>query len=195
LPITPIFSGDIYSGLFLAIKQDPHPKTSTSSDTATGLIRLIKKYPNRRLYDTQTSSYITLNEVKNLVIENKPLKVIDAKTEEDLTRSIFLQIILEEESGGIPMFSEAALANLIKFYGHSMQALMGNYLEKNVQTFLDFQHQLTEQSQQLTPEIWKQMLTQPNPFLQNLMLNYTEQSKQILTQMQEQMLNAVGIKR
>ncbi len=178
----------------MAIKPDPHPKTS-SSELTSGLIRVIKKYPNRRLYDTQTSSYITINEVKKLVIDNKPLKVVDAKTEEDLTRSIFLQIILEEESGGIPMFSEAALANLIKFYGHSMQALMGNYLEKNVQTFLDFQHQVTEQSQQLTPEIWKQMLTQPNPFFQNLMMNYTEQSKQILTQMQEQMLNAVGIKR
>lgn len=160
-----------------------------------GSVRLIKKYPNRRLYDTQTSSYITLQEVKNLVIENSALKVVDAKTDEDLTRSIYLQIILEEESGGIPMFSEIALANLIRFYGHSMQGFMGKYLEKNVQNFLDMQMQISEQSQNLTPEIWKQMLANPNPFLQNMMVNYTEQSKQILTQMQEQMFNAIGVKR
>lgn len=158
-------------------------------------MRLIKKYPNRRLYDTQTSSYITLQEVKNMVIENLALKVVDAKTNEDLTRSIYLQIILEEESGGIPMFSEIALANLIRFYGHSMQGFMGKYLEKNVQNFLDMQIQMSEQSKNLTPEIWKQMLANPNPLLQNMMVNYTEQSKQILTQMQEQMFNAIGIKR
>src|SRR5438552_17134701 len=80
--------------------------------------RVIKKYPNRRLYDTDTSTYITLAEVKQLVMENEPFIVRDAKTNEDLTRSILLQIILEEEAGGQPMFSEAALANLIRIYGH-----------------------------------------------------------------------------
>ena len=100
------------------------PEADPQREVAT---RLIKKYPNRRLYDTQTSSYITLQEVKAMVIDAETIKVIDAKSEEDLTRSIFLQIILEEEAGGLPLFSEAALANMIRFYGHAMQPFMGNF--------------------------------------------------------------------
>ena len=69
--------------------------------------RLIKKYPNRRLYDTSASAYVTLAEIKDLVVRNQPVKVVDAKTGDDLTRSILLQIILEEEAAGVPMFSEA----------------------------------------------------------------------------------------
>ena len=101
--------------------------------------RVIKKYPNRRLYDTDTSTYITLAEVKQLVMDHESFIVRDAKSNEDLTRSILLQIILEEEAGGTPMFSEAALANLIRFYGHAAQGFMGTYLEKNVQAFTDIQ--------------------------------------------------------
>ena len=78
---------------------------------------MIKKYPNRRLYDTYTSSYITLQEIKAMVIQAENIKVVDAKSNEDLTRSIYLQIILEEEAGGLPLFSEEALANIIRFYG------------------------------------------------------------------------------
>jgi polyhydroxyalkanoate synthesis repressor PhaR len=91
---------------------------------------LIKKYPNRRLYDTETSTYITLTDVKQLVLENEEFKVLDAKSSEDLTRSILLQIILEEESGGLPMFSSPMLSQIIRFYGHAMQGMMGSYLEK-----------------------------------------------------------------
>jgi polyhydroxyalkanoate synthesis repressor PhaR len=110
----------------------------TTKAAAPNAQRVIKKYPNRRLYDTDTSSYITLAEVKQLVMGNEPVVVKDAKTGEDLTRSILLQIILEEEAGGAPMFSEAVLANIIRFYGHAMQGYMGSYLEKNVQMFSDF---------------------------------------------------------
>jgi polyhydroxyalkanoate synthesis repressor PhaR len=175
------------------------PKSASKSpaphDAAQVALRTIKKYPNRRLYDTHTSSYITLHEVKNMVVAGTALQVVDAKTNEDLTRSIFLQIILEEESGGVPMFSEAALANIIRFYGHSMQGFMGSYLEKNVQAFLDIQQHMSEQSKQLTPESWTQMMSQPNPFLKNVMGNYTEQSQQMLKQMQDQMFQAMGLKR
>src|SRR6266404_2180022 len=90
-------------------------------------VRLIKKYPNRRLYDTQTSSYITLTDVKQLVLDNEDFAVIDAKSDEDLTRSILLQIILEEESNGTPMFSSGALSQIIRYYGHAMQGMMGSY--------------------------------------------------------------------
>ncbi len=148
--------------------------------------RVIKKYPNRRLYDTDTSSYITLVEVKQLVLDSQPFVVRDAKTGEDLTRSILLQIILEEEAAGAPMFTEAALANMIRFYGNAMQGFMGNYLEKNVQAFTDMQAKLAEQSQVLTPEMWAQFTSAQNPMMQGVMGNYLEQSKTLFETMQEQ---------
>lgn len=148
--------------------------------------RVIKKYPNRRLYDTDTSSYITLVEVKQLVLDNQPFVVRDAKTGEDLTRSILLQIILEEEAAGAPMFTEAALANMIRFYGNAMQGFMGNYLEKNVQAFTDMQAKLAEQSQVLTPEMWAQFTSAQNPMMQGVMGNYLEQSKTLFETLKEQ---------
>src|SRR5919205_4594954 len=111
--------------------------------------RLIKKYPNRRLYDTATSSYITLADVKKLVLEQIPFRVVDAKSNEDLTRSILLQIILEEEGAGAPMFSSDMLSQIIRFYGNAMQGMMGTYLEKNIHTFINMQKKLQEQSRQL----------------------------------------------
>ena len=109
-------------------------------------IRLIKKYPNRRLYDTATSSYITLADVKQLVLDQVIFRVVDAKSEEDLTRAILLQIILEEESAGAPMFSSDMLSQIIRFYGNAMQGMMGSYLDKNIQTFVEIQRRLQEQS-------------------------------------------------
>ena len=155
--------------------------------TAAASERVIKKYPNRRLYDTQTSAYITLSEVKNLVMQSEPIVVKDAKTGEDLTRSILLQIILEEEAGGAPMFTEAMLANIIRFYGHAMQGFMGSYLEKNIQSFMEIQAKLADQSKGLTPEMWSQFLTMQSPLMQGVMGNYLEQSKNMFLQMQEQM--------
>ena len=164
--------------------------------------RIIKKYPNRRLYDTTTSTYITLAEVKQLVMASENLVVRDAKTSEDITRSILLQIILEEEAGGAPMFSEAVLANIIRFYGHAMQGFMGSYLEKNIQMFTDMQARLAEQSPGMTPEAWAKFMGAQSPMVQGLMGNYTEQSRTLFTQMQEQMqkqteqmLGAFGLKR
>ena len=148
--------------------------------------RIIKKYPNRRLYDTDTSTNITLAEVKQLVMEHQAFVVRDAKTNEDLTRSILLQIILEEEAGGAPMFSEAALANIIRFYGHAMQGFMGSYIERNVQAFTDLQAQMAEQTKNFTPEMWAQFMTVQNP-LQGMIGDYAEQSKNMLEKMQEQM--------
>jgi len=127
--------------------KDANKPPATDESDSVGVARLIKKYPNRRLYDTKTSSYITLQEVKDIVVNGEPLKVIDAKSDEDLTRSIFLQIILEEEAGGLPLFSEIALANMIRFYGHSMQSLMGSYLENNIENFCNFQKHMAEQVQ------------------------------------------------
>jgi polyhydroxyalkanoate synthesis repressor PhaR len=164
--------------------------------------RVIKKYPNRRLYDTDTSTYITLAEIKNLVMASRAFVVRDAKTGDDLTRSILLQIILEEEAGGAPMFTEAVLANIIRFYGHAMQGFMGSYLEKNVQAFTDIQTKMSEQSKSLSPEMWAQFFSPQSPAMQGMLGTYAEQSKSMFVQMQEQMqkqteqmLGAFGVKR
>ena len=165
---------------------------------ATGGLRILKKYPNRRLYDTQISAYITLADVKAMVLAGEHFEVRDAKTAEDLTRSILLQIILEEESGGLPIFSAAMLSQLIRFYGHSMQGMMGSYLEKNLQTFTEIQARLAEQSKGLldptaqTPEMWTQFLNGQAPAVQGLMSNYIEQSRGMFLQMQEQMAKQAG---
>ena len=175
--------------------KDVSQSKSTEQTQSVDSIRLIKKYPNRRLYDIETSSYITIQEVKAIVVKGELLKVVDAKTNEDLTRSIFLQILLEEEAGGLPLFSAAALANMIRFYGHSMQALMGNYLENNIQHFCNFQKQMTDQSQPLSPDMWAQFLISPSTAVQSLMGNYSQQSNQLFAQMQEQMIKAMGLKK
>ncbi|MDS1142130.1 polyhydroxyalkanoate synthesis repressor PhaR [Pusillimonas sp. SM2304] len=159
---------------------------------ATSSTRLIKKYPNRRLYDTRTSAYITLSDVKQLVLDCEEFQVVDAKSGDDLTRSILLQIILEEESGGVPMFSPTALSQIIRFYGHAMQGVMGSYLEKNIQAFIDIQDRMAEQSKglygtQFGPEAWAQFMNVQTPVLQNMMNNYVDQSKNLFVQMQDQM--------
>ena len=159
----------------------------------TSAPRILKKYPNRRLYDTETSSYITLADVKKMVLGGQNFVVRDAKTSEDLTRSILLQIILEEETGGVPMFSAQSLAQIIRFYGNAMQGMMGSYLEHNLQAFTDIQARVTEQSKGLydpkamSPELWTKFLAGQAPAVQGLMGNYLEQSKTMFTQMQEQM--------
>jgi polyhydroxyalkanoate synthesis repressor PhaR len=155
--------------------------------------RLIKKYPNRRLYDTQTSSYITLTDVKQLVLDADEFTVIDAKSNEDLTRSILLQIILEEEANGAPMFSSGVLSQIIRYYGHAMQGMMGSYLEKNVQAFTDIQNKFTTgqtgtfEGKPFSPEMWTQFMNVQGPMMQGMMNNYIDQSKNLFVQMQEQM--------
>jgi polyhydroxyalkanoate synthesis repressor PhaR len=157
-------------------------------------VRLIKKYPNRRLYDTQTSSYITLADVKELVLKHEEFQVIDAKSNEDLTRPILLQIILEEESTGAPMFSHDVLTQFIRFYGNAMQGIMGNYLERNVEAFLEIQKSIQDQSRVYgdptkATELWSQFLSFQGPAMQNLMSAYMEQSKTMFRQMQDQWQN------
>ena len=107
--------------------------------------RVIKKYPNRRLYDTEISSYITIEDVRQLIIDGETFEVRDAKTGEDLTRQVLLQIIAEHEQEGQPMLSTQLLSQLIRFYGHSLQGFMGSYLERSMQLFLEQQQQFTQQ--------------------------------------------------
>jgi polyhydroxyalkanoate synthesis repressor PhaR len=156
--------------------------------------RLIKKYPNRRLYDTKTSSYITLADVKQMVLKQEEFRVLDAKTGDELTRQILLQIILEEESGGVPMFSSDLLSQMIRSYGSAMQGFMGTYLEKNIEAFQQLQKALQDQSQRMygdnsraSQELWSQFMNLQGPAMQSLMQAYMEQSQKVFAQFQDQM--------
>lgn len=158
--------------------------------------RVIKKYPNRRLYDTHTSSYITLTDVKQLVLDGINISILDAKTNEDLTRSVLLQIILEEEAGGMPMFSYDVLTQIIRFYGHAMQGLMGNYLEKNMQLFAEMQNRLQDQAKSTmisdnpmfaNNNLWGEFMKFQGPAIQNMMGNYLESSTSMFVDMQQQL--------
>ena len=169
--------------------------TSKSANTSGPIPRIIKKYPNRRLYDTETSTYITVSEVKQLVMAGTVFVVRDVKTHEDLTRSILLQIILEEESGGLPLFSAQSLSNLIRFYGQATQSVMGRALEKNFQAMMEMQARMQEQRKVLSPDAWAQMMNPQSGVMQNLMGNYGEQSRSMLAQMQEQMLKTFQLKK
>lgn len=168
------------------------PRRKASSDKAANGPRILKKYPNRRLYDTRTSSYITLADVKGMVLASEAFEVRDAKTGADLTRNVLLQIIIEEEAGGLPMFSSSVLAQLIRFYGNAMQGLMGPYLEKNLQSFLGLQQQIAQQSQRMgeqtafTPESWLALMQGQAPVTQDLFNASVEQSRKLLEQWQKQ---------
>ena len=165
-----------------AVKTEASAKPAAAAAlAASGGPRVLKKYPNRRLYDTQLSSYITLADVKAMVLSAERFEVRDAKSGEDLTRSILLQIILEEESGGVPMFSTDMLSQIIRFYGHAMQGAMGAVLEQNLKAAAQMQAQLAQQA-----------LGNPVTSMQGLMGNYLEQSRKMFTQMQEQMAKQAG---
>ena len=103
--------------------------------------RIIKKYPNRRLYDTELSRYITLHDIRDLVMQGVEFQVVDTNSGDDLTRSILLQIMLEEESGGAPLFSANMLAQIIRFYGGTVQGMFARYLEESLSLFARQQDQ------------------------------------------------------
>jgi polyhydroxyalkanoate synthesis repressor PhaR len=111
--------------------------------------RLIKKYPNRRLYDTDISSYITLDDVRKLALSQVDFKIVDARSKENITRSILLQIIMEQEEDGEPIFTEEVLAQMIRFYGDSLQGAVSNFFEKSFRMFVEQQDALGSQVQNM----------------------------------------------
>jgi len=144
-------------------------------------VRIIKKYPNRRLYDTEISSYITLEEVRQLVIDGEEFEVRDAKSGDDLTRSVLLQIISEHEETGQPMFTTQLLSQIIRFYGDSMQGFMGSYLEKSLQIFLDQQQKFRSQLNNILGQTPWSMLN-----------GLTERNLEVWKSVQEGFLNAAA---
>ena len=137
------------------------PSNSTQAKS-----RIIKKYPNRRLYDTLHSTYVTLFDIKGLVMSNIPFHVVDAKTGDDITRSILMQIILEEEAGGQPILSKQSLLKMIRFYGNSLQGMMAPFLEQNLNQFIELQNQYVVHCQKIgglaSPETWVSFVNKQN---------------------------------
>lgn len=105
---------------------------------------LIKKYPNRRLYDTENSKYITLTDLKQMIVEGATVKVIDSNTEEDITRNILMQIIMEAEAAGKPIFNAVMLQQIIRFYGGTMQGMFAQFLEDSLEMFSSQQTKLKD---------------------------------------------------
>lgn len=107
--------------------------------------RVIKKYANRRLYDAAESRHVTLEDLRKLIVQGEKIKVVDDKTGEDLTRSILLQIIADQEQFGQPILSTPTLESIIRFYGDAMQGFMGRYLEQSFNSFVSQQQALQSQ--------------------------------------------------
>lgn len=141
-------------------------------------IRIIKKYPNRRLYDTEDSKYITLEDVKKLVLAGVNFIVKDVKSDEDLTRNILLQIIAEQEHGGEPFFSTELLSQIIRSYGDSVQSLAGDYIQKSMQLFVEQQQQIQD-------------AMSSNPL--STMTEMTERNFRLWREMQDEFFKAAGL--
>lgn len=142
-------------------------------------VHIIKKYPNRRLYDTSISSYITLDDIKKLVMSHRDFKIVDARTEEDLTNNTLLQIIIEQEDHGTPIFTNHILQNMIRFYGNSMQSLMSSFLEQSMDMFM-------QQKNPMQYQIGKSLESQ-NPF--DAIGQLTRQNLDLFRVWQDSMIN------
>ena len=141
--------------------------------------RIIKKYPNRRLYDTEVSRYVTLADVRALVMQGVGFRVLDTNNDDDITRAILLQIMLEEESGGEPLFTAPMLAQIIRFYGGTLQGMLSRYMEKSLDFFVKQQHQLRE--------TWGE-----NPF--DAMTRLAQRNIDMWSDLQNEFLRASGYK-
>ncbi len=108
--------------------------------------RVIKKYPNRRLYDTVESRYITLADVRKLVVDRIDFVVIDKKSQNDITRSILLQVIAEQEHSGEPVMSRDFLSHVIRSYGGPLHGMIGSYLEQSVKLFVSQQREARDRN-------------------------------------------------
>lgn len=122
--------------------------------------RVIKKYANRRLYDTCESQYVTLDDIRRLVLESVPFRVIEAKSGNDITQTILLQIIMEQEEKGQPILSTALLEQIIRYYGDTLQAFVGTYLEKSMDAFTAQQQVLRDQMTNLLHTAPRSVLTE-----------------------------------
>jgi polyhydroxyalkanoate synthesis repressor PhaR len=141
--------------------------------------RLIKKYANRRLYDASQSRHVTLEDIREFIVQGQKVRVVEDKSGDDITRLILLQVIAEQEQFGKPILSEALLESIIRFYGNGLQDFMSRYLEKSVETF-------ASQQEQLQAQVSKLMAQSPVGSLAEI----AKQNLDYWTRMQEQMIAA-----
>lgn len=159
----------------------------------TGELRIIKKYQNRRLYDTATSTYIILEDIKQMIIDGDKVKVMDAKTERDVTRTVLLQIILEEEANATPIFSDEFLLQIIRFYGKAFQPAISPFLEQGIDMLRQTQKRFYAQLRATNPkesmssgmERWKEFWNVNGPDVQQNIFEYLTSSTSQFIQMQE----------
>ena len=144
---------------------------------------LIKKYANRRLYDTETSSHVTLDGIHDLIVNGHDVKIVEETTGEDISRSILLQIIAEREQSGRPMLDAGFLTRIIRLYGNPMQDMVGEFLSKSFDTFMDQQASYQEQ-------VRKAMAATPLETIQQL----TADNLKAWQSMQDAFLNKAGTK-
>jgi len=147
--------------------------------------RLIKKYANRRLYDASISKHVTLGDIRQMIVEGERIRVIEDKTNEDITRLILLQVISEQEQFGHPILTTHLLESIIRFYGGPMQDFMSRYLETSVEAFMKQQESL---QQQVT-----QMLNAAPPPM-NTMAEMARKNMELWARMQEGMLGMFAAK-
>ena len=145
-------------------------------------IRIIKKYPNRRLYDTVQSRYITLPEVRDLVVNETPFMVLDTQSDEDITRNILLQIILEQESDQDPLFSNAHLQDFIRYYSENSREGFSSFMEQSLNFFHEQQAIMQEQMKDLM---------ETNPV--KAWTDATEKNVEMWQSMQKDLLKAFGL--
>ena len=145
-------------------------------------MRILKKYPNRRLYDTQQSEYVTLDDVRKMILGKDPVKVLDSKTGKDLTRSVLLQIIAEQETEGHePLLTNRVLEQVVRFYGDSMQNVLSRYLEQSIMTFLEqqelYQRRMREVLNANPLKLMQRLADQNINFLRSLLPGSTTQTE------------------
>ncbi len=146
--------------------------------------RIIKKYPNRRLYDTDVSRYITLADLQKLVLERISFEVRDANSNKDITRNILLQIIAEQESGGKPLFTTDILMRFIRLYGESMQDALSTYLEHSLSLF-------DEQRKTYQAQLQSAMKLPGNPM--SAITELTQHNMKVWQDLQDQFFEAAGV--
>jgi polyhydroxyalkanoate synthesis repressor PhaR len=148
--------------------------------------RLIKKYANRRLYDASISRHVTLSDIRQLIVQGEKIRVVEDKTNEDITRLILLQVISEQEQFGKPILSTQLLESIIRFYGGPMQEYMTRYLETSVEAFMRQQEALQKQISQV-------LSSAPPPM--NAMADLARQNMELWSRMQDSMLAMFSGKR
>ncbi|MFN8770269.1 MAG: polyhydroxyalkanoate synthesis repressor PhaR [Neisseriaceae bacterium] len=158
-------------------------------------IRIIKKYQNRRLYDVSTSTYVVLDDIKQIIMDGEEIKVIEVKTNQDVTRTVLLQVLLEEEMHGVPMFSNDFIYQIIRFYGKAFQSSLGPFLEQGVDLFRRMQKKFYEQVREVYGkeklssgvELWKDFIEKQGPGIEEIVKEQMQTSTGAFLKMQEQL--------